>query len=481
MRKGLLALLGVLTVSAGLSRAQTVVVSPYLPSGSKPNDASALPTRPAEAAAPVQENEAAALPARPAVVAAPVQVVSTEAGWLIKPPEGVEPIRMVSANGAVPGMASECCGTCDGSSERFWVSADYLLWWTKHSPMPVPVATVGSINDVIPGALGEPGTRVIFGGSDINYDSANGGRISLGVRLDPEGKIGLEGSYFLLERQASTASVASDGTGNPILALPFFDPAIGREDSVTTSFPGEQTGSIAIATHMRLQGWNVDVAANALCRNDMHLDVLAGFRSVYLDEDLQVVNSFSPLLDDGFITFLNAPVAPGSTVTTHDSFSTQNHFYGPEIGGRLEWKRGMFTVSVLGKVAVGVNQQLVQINGSSTLATPGVAPQTVPAGVLAVSSNTGRFFRDEVSVLPEVGVRLSVQITDNLSAHVGYTLLWWDNVVRPGDTVDHSVEPALVPTIPIFGTATPGAHPAFQFRNTDFWAQGADVGLTVSY
>src|SRR3954462_1458789 len=51
----------------------------------------------------------------------------------------------------------------------FWVRAEYLLWWSKNGPLHEPLVTLGSSNDAIPGALGQPDTQVIFGNSAINY------------------------------------------------------------------------------------------------------------------------------------------------------------------------------------------------------------------------------------------------------------------------------------------------------------------------
>jgi len=52
-------------------------------------------------------------------------------------------------------------------ASRFWVSGEYLLWWIKDSHYPV-LLTGGAPTDALPGALGMPGTRVLFGGDVDN-------------------------------------------------------------------------------------------------------------------------------------------------------------------------------------------------------------------------------------------------------------------------------------------------------------------------
>jgi len=82
-------------------------------------------------------------------------------------------------------------------------------------------------------------------------------------------------------------------------------------------------------------------------------------------------------------------------------------------------------------------------------------------------------------VVPEVGVQLSVRITDWVYATVGYSFLYLSDVARPGDQVDRNVNvqpvPAGVPAL------IPPAAPPPTFRSTNFWAQGLDIGLRFSF
>src|SRR5206468_1061227 len=62
---------------------------------------------------------------------------------------------------------------------RFYASAEYLLWWLKGEHIP-PLVTAGSASDLVPGALGQPGTAVLFGDTSINGGVRSGARFRVG-------------------------------------------------------------------------------------------------------------------------------------------------------------------------------------------------------------------------------------------------------------------------------------------------------------
>jgi hypothetical protein len=365
------------------------------------------------------------------------------------------------------------------SPERFWFRADYLLWWTKDGPLPMPLVTTGPTSATVIGGLGQPGTQVLFGGSNQDYGTASGLRLEAGAWLDHDRHWGLEARYFVLERRSSTFAAASDAGGNPVLGQPLIDAATGQEFTELISLPGFITGGAAVSTTSRLQGWELNAIANVYRGDQLNVELLGGFRVVSLDEDLQMATTFAPLVSD-FLTFQGQFVNSPSSLFTYDAFRAQNHFYGPQLGGRVEWTAGRLSAAALAQVAVGDNQERVRVVGTSSLVTPGAATLTVPGGVLAQSTNIGRHFREQFGVVPEVGFRLGCQISPALSVHLGYSFLYWSNVVRPGNLVDRTVTPGLVPTDSTFGTGT-GTRPALLFHTTDYWAQGLDFGLDLRF
>ena len=47
--------------------------------------------------------------------------------------------------------------------------------------------------------------------------------------------------------------------------------------------------------------------------------------------------------------------------------------------------------------------------------------------------------------MPEIGFTLGYDLTSRLKATVGYTLLYWSNVARPGDQIDLNVDSRQFP------------------------------------
>src|ERR1051325_5308843 len=79
----------------------------------------------------------------PAILKPAIPTVLPDAG---KAPDLSKP-NVVLPNG---------CG-CDNCCERplrVWVSAEYLLWWTKSGPLSTPLVTTGSLADIPPGEIG---------------------------------------------------------------------------------------------------------------------------------------------------------------------------------------------------------------------------------------------------------------------------------------------------------------------------------------
>src|SRR6266849_5604011 len=103
--------------------------------------------------------------------------------------------------------------------------------------MPAPLVTAGSPTDAIPGALGQLGTQVLFGGENVNFLTFGGLRLQSGLWLDSDQTFAVEGEYFFLGRQFSDFSAFSDDFGNPLLARPAINAQTGKEGAYVNSFP----------------------------------------------------------------------------------------------------------------------------------------------------------------------------------------------------------------------------------------------------
>ena len=135
-----------------------------------------------------------------------------------------------------PCVPSSPCWDANVTAPTFWGSMEYLLWTIKDGPLPVPLVTTGNPADpVSAGALGRPGTVVLFGGSGLDYRTFSGMRVTVGSWLDDEQTIGVEASGFLLERRSVNFAARSDANGSPPLYNPVFRTDLGQEGALAHS------------------------------------------------------------------------------------------------------------------------------------------------------------------------------------------------------------------------------------------------------
>src|SRR5207248_807702 len=110
-------------------------------------------------------------------------------------------------------------------SKRLWMRAEYLFWYIKDSPIPALI-TLGSEADPVPAGLGQPGTKVVFGGGDVNNYNRSGGRFALGYWFGEEERFGVEGGYLFLGSRAVRFELNSSGLpGSPVIGRPFVNVA----------------------------------------------------------------------------------------------------------------------------------------------------------------------------------------------------------------------------------------------------------------
>lgn len=396
---------------------------------------------------------------------------SSTAPAVIQPPVIPAPAA-VPANPPVIGDTHQPdCSVCQpacgpsvcGPAGRVWVRAEYLLWWTKGSSLP-PLLTTSPVGTPVAdaGILGLPGTQVLFGDSDVNGGARSGGRITLGTWLNQEQTIGIEGNLFALQNKSTRYTINS--SQNPIIARPFTDPD-GSPNSLLVAYPGVLDGSADITSRSSdLYGAELNLRYNLCCSCCYRVDLLGGYRFLSLRDGLEINETEAP---------------PGARIDLIDSFRTGNHFHGGQVGLMGEFRRGRVYVDVVGKVALGANAKTVDINGRTEL----IGLPAVPVGFLASQTNIGRHSQTSFAVVPEVGLTLGYELTSSLRAFVGYTFIYWSDVVRAGKQVDLAVNLSQLPQFPpgTPGTLVGPARPAFSFHNEDFWMQGISFGLEFRF
>jgi hypothetical protein len=357
---------------------------------------------------------------------------------------------------------------CCSPPERFWFRGEYLLWWTDGLQLP-PLVT-SSPNGTArnqAGVLGEQGTRII-NPLVVNNDAHSGARFRAGWWTHG-GTLGIGADYYWLNSQVARFGASS--TGDSILARPFFDALNGRQTSELVAFPNLIGGSVLVEAQTELESAGIHARINACCSSwqtdccftsGTRLDWLVGYRYMKLKDELVVRENLVS----------QDPLNPGE-FRIEDRFRTRNSFNGIELGAQHEWHRGRWMLETLGKMALGNNRQSVSISGATAITEGGVT-QNFPAGILTQRTNIGRYDRDQFAMVPELGVTLGYRVSPRLRLTLGYTLVYFSNVVRAGDQVDLDVNPNLFP--PEADPFSGPLRPAFVYRETDFWAQGFSFG-----
>ncbi len=375
---------------------------------------------------------------------------------------------------------SPYCSSCllkEIQSDRcLWANVEYLSFWVKGNRLPPLVTTSPpGTPQTDAGVLGEPGTSVLFGNERINDGQRNGGRITAGGWWVGD-VIGIEGNYWTLGRETTNFRAVSDfSTGlastDPILARPFVNAALGfTQDSLVVAFPGfippvglpqNVSGRINVSETSELQsaGLGLRHLLGIDLVRDHRLFLVGGYRFFRMDEDLTIANTIEPMAAD---------VLPGTFISVSDLFATRNQFHGGDVGLMSDLRRGVFVLQTTAKVAMGNMRETVIIDGGTTIF-DGINTTFAQSGLLAQPSIIGFHHQDQFVVIPELDIKLGLQITPAIRATAGYNFMYVTRVVRPGNEVKLPIDPVT------------GVRPATPLRPTDLWVQGITGGLEMRF
>ncbi len=349
-----------------------------------------------------------------------------------------------------------------------WGSVEYLLWWEQDSKYPPLVTT--SPNGTPrgdAGVLGFDTTSVLFGGDQpLDNGALSGGRLTLGLWIDPAQRTSIAGREFSIEDHGSTFAAVSEG--NDILARPFFNAFTNEADALLLGFPGDISGNIEVSQNIQTEG------AQAFFRHlfrsgcNYRIDLVLGYRYIRVDESISIDNSLEFINETSNLF--------GTTIDQQDLFDVNNEFHGGELGFMGHSQDGRWTLDFLATLALGSMRQRAAINGS-TVSTPlNGDPASVVGGLLTQSTNIGTYSDDPIAVVPEATVTLGYFVTPRLDLSVGYSFLYMNHVSRPGDIIDTSVNLTQQT-----GNLEGPARPAFEFRDSDYWLQGLNFGVNLRY
>jgi hypothetical protein len=336
-------------------------------------------------------------------------------------------------------------------------SGEYLLWWFKSASVP-PLVTAGG-----DAKLGSPGTQVLLDNLNFADGVRQGGRFIIGYRSETDPAIGVEARYFFTDNDTDRIQFASDG---PVLGRPYFDILNGVQNSTLVAQPGVASGSITVGAQTQLQGADVNLIDGLLRSGDFHLSLIGGFRFLRLDDSLRV--------DEAFLF-------AGNHVDLFDQFNNVNNFYGGQLGFDAGWQFKRLSINFRSLFALGLMRESVFINGQTHFVAPSGDETTFQGGLLALRTNIGRYAQNEFAFVPEIDLNIGYQLTPRIKLFAGYSLLWLSTVVRAGEELDTTVNTSVFPILSGDGPLVGPARPVFRFVESDFWAQGLNFGVEVSF
>ena len=401
-----------------------------------------------------------------------------------------------------------------GGIPRFEFWGGYTLWFNKNQGTPYPLLSTSA-----PGQGGVPGassTLILAGGTPVNYGVISGLQLGASFYGDDERRFGMLVNGFYTGNNTSTSKWSMTGNGPngdgslgiPVLARPFIDTTYGGT-ALVVSGPGIGPASAIVTTSSQTWGvsnsaiWNVYRSAPGE-KWYVSTDFLLGYRFTELRETYAVstdtsVNAMTstpvfstspttgfPVLSGIMTTPVVVPVggvivtSPGQ-VAIQDRFTTANLFNGTTVGFRNEMRYGMFSLDTIAQIGLGDMHQVLEISGytyveNTTTPTRIGAVGTAYGGLLANASNIGRYAHDDFAVLPEVTANVGVNLTQSLTAYVGFNFMYMNHVIRPGDQMNPVVDSTSIPLSANYGAS--GSVPAGRnlMVQTDYWLMGVNFG-----
>jgi Putative beta barrel porin-7 (BBP7) len=419
----------------------------------------------------VAESPAATSPGTLPVPSAGPTISSAPAGPLPPGTPITGPVIIDPPGTPVPGMPTtgEPMGVCPvpGLPETKWyTTVEALIWYVKSYSVP-PLVTVGP---AFSGAnLAVTGTSILYGNDTIDTNPRYGARFGLGYWLTPCWAVEFN-AFFTQPRNDRIGFISTNFPGSD-LARPFFSANTQTESSEIIGRPGVASGNVEVTTKSYLGGAELNARRKWWQGENSRLDFIGGFRYLVLEEELRV--------NERSIGLSGAGALAGVDRALQDDFKTTNRFYGAQVGAVFEHARGPWTFTLTGKVAAGMTQESVNINGSITPIAGG-SPPDLPGGLLALASNSGQRTRDKFTVVPELALNVGYDITPHWRVFAGYSFMYWSNVARPGPQIDRVLDTNAIPDFPA-APKSPTVSPTSKLVSEGMWAQGVNFGLLFKW
>ena len=365
------------------------------------------------------------------------------------------------------------------SDDDRWFTADFLLGWAKGANLPALVTTSPLTTTESDAGVIAPGndTSILLSGP-VNRGVVPGFRFGAGYTYDKEYGLGIEAGFMFLSSRTSNFAFAS-ADHNGILARPFIDATTDDPDAYLVAFdddglgPVMSTGNVtASAKNGNIYGVNFDLSEHIGDVNGHRVEALFGYRFAYFNDGLRIRQNsvFGPNL------------AGIATIGILDDFSSRNVFHGLDLGFRSTYTGNNWSLSLLGKFSPGNMTRTVDIRGQTvtTSTTAGAPPVVIPAGLYALSSNSGSHESHKWTVVPELGANLNWKLRSNLALRLGYSALVLPRVARADDHIDFNINPTLIGALPANPPVAPQS-PAFQSHQSHLLIQTLNLGVDLTF
>ncbi len=164
---------------------------------------------------------------------------------------------------------------------------------------------------------------------------------------------------------------------------------------------------------------------------------------------------------------------PGTLYELTDQISTENDFYGAELGMDFFRQKRRLLFELSWRLAVGNMRRRVYANGGTTLTIPGsTVPMTIPGGFY-VAADGLQGSSDSFSVIPQARIGVGYFLRHNLQFNLGYDFMFINNVVRPSTAINTRFDASRL--VSGVGGDT------LSFVSSDVWLQGLSAGLTWNF
>ncbi len=358
----------------------------------------------------------------------------------------------------------------------FYAFGDYQLWNLKPSFVPVPLlgTTTRTVDQkrVAPN-LARAGFAPLFGKQNLDFGPASGAGGGFGWAPTAEGDFGVEFAGFEVPRTTTARALATGANGTPALFLPF---QVRATNGTLTPSGLPLTGLIGgrivpggAGVSDTSEMWSAEIMPSLrLYHTDtFSFDFMAGFRHFGLSDEFN---------------FTAASFNGAETFAVHDRYVARNFFWGGQVGARLGWAWEGLEATLTAKFAGGALSETLAVSGQTLRPASAIRTRRgaalVSGGFYSISS-TGNTKNARWAVLPELGLNVSYRLTDCVYVTLGYDAFYLNRAFRAADQINPNISRSALPVLG--GNFTTLPDPVFPKRQSEFWADGLNVGLGVRF